>query len=179
MIYTTPDRNRFFRIPDAADLPQGDFRIRSITGQEEVLVDADAAAEYELNRDEALRQLKEEFGHVLDATRKGVEGIVDRLRKATDASREERTAMLNDFAKRIEEEATDPERLNRVADAIETAATAISDRIRGAARPSGDAPSSNASSSDAPSSDASSTDASASDDPSTSDGGSEDDASRR
>lgn len=160
MIYTTPDRDRFFRIKDATDLPQGDLRIRSITGQEEVLVDADAAAEYELNRDEALRQLKEEFGHVLDATRKGVEGIVDRLRKATDASREERKAMLNDFAKRIEEEATDPDRLNRVADAIDTAATAISDRIRSAA--SRDASSGKPSSSEE--SKASSPDESASDD---------------
>jgi len=159
MIYTTPDRDRFFRIDDATDLPQGDLRIRSITGQEEVLVDPDAAAEYELDRDEALRQLKEEFGHVLDATRKGVEGIVDRLRKATEASREERKAMLDDFAKRIEEEATDPDRLNRVADAIDTAATAISDRIRSAASPdASSSEKSKASSSDKPTRDAPSSD---------------------
>jgi hypothetical protein len=93
MLYTTPDRTRYFLVPDDVDLPPGDLTIRTCVGRErpgqERSVDAAAAASYEVSEDEARAWARDELEDVLGDVRERVLGFAERLKGRTAELRED------------------------------------------------------------------------------------------
>lgn len=79
-VWSTPDRNRHFVIPDDTDLPTGPFALRTVVGRQ-MDVDEQAALHYEVSRDEAKEYLKQQMGDVVEQAKDAVMGW---LRKGTE-----------------------------------------------------------------------------------------------
>ncbi|HEX8454328.1 MAG TPA: hypothetical protein VF647_19770 [Longimicrobium sp.] len=82
---------RRFIIPDDAELPAGEFHIRTSLGRERS-VDEAAVLAYEVTKEEAQGWAKEQLGGVLGEVRGKALGFVVRLRERTAAMREENRA---------------------------------------------------------------------------------------
>lgn len=67
-LYATPDRARFFHVPDDARLPPGDLVVRSLTGKK-LEADPIALDVYEVPEDEAMRIARELLGGFADKVR--------------------------------------------------------------------------------------------------------------
>lgn len=95
-LYTTPDRTRYFLVPDDAALPSGDLRVRTFVGTQkpgrERLVDEATIVSFEVGEDEARAWVKEELGDVLGDVRERVLGFAERLKERTAALRDENRA---------------------------------------------------------------------------------------
>lgn len=115
-LYTTPDRTRYFLVPDEVDLPPGDLVIRTFVGHErpgqERSVDPGAIAAHEVSEDEARAWAKDQLGDVLGDVRERVQGFAERLRERTAELRAENRSTwagmsgdpeLRDAASRIRE----------------------------------------------------------------------------
>ena len=60
-LYATVPRNRFFRIPSDADLPEGDLLLQGLLG-DRIEVSADAVASFELDEAQAKLWVQERAG---------------------------------------------------------------------------------------------------------------------
>lgn len=122
-LYTTPDRTRYFLIPDDADVPEGALTIRSFVGRERPgrvrSADEAAAVAYEVSEDEARSWVKEELGDVLGDVRERVLGFAERLKERTAGLREANRTTSTDAA-------ADPE--------LRDAATRIRDGLKDVGR---------------------------------------------
>jgi hypothetical protein len=102
MLYTTPDRTRYFLIPDDADVPEGALTLRSFVGRERPgrarSVDEAVAVAFEVSEDEARTWVKGELGDVLGDVRERVLGFAERMKGRTADLREENRATWPDVA---------------------------------------------------------------------------------
>jgi hypothetical protein len=81
-------RARRFLVPDEAELPPGDFAVRTSLGRERT-VDETALAPFEVTAEEAKAWSKEQLGAVLGEVRGKAMGFVERLRERTAEMRGE------------------------------------------------------------------------------------------
>ena len=124
-LYTTPDRTRFFLVPDDTDLPAGDLRIRTFVGNQrpgqERSVDEATLVSFEVGEDEARAWVKEELSVVLGAARERVMGFAERLKQ--------RTAVLRDENRRtwggVSEDSELQDAANRVRDGLKDVGRAL------------------------------------------------------
>jgi hypothetical protein len=91
VIWSTLDRARRFIIPDDAELPPGDFALRTATGRA-ASVDEAAVLPFEVSDDEARAWAKAQLGGVLGELRGRTLGFAERLRRRTAEMREENRA---------------------------------------------------------------------------------------
>jgi hypothetical protein len=113
-LHTTPDRSRYFLVPEDAELPPGELTVRTFVGQErpgrERSVDEAAVSPYEVSEEEARAWVKEELGDVFGQVRETVLGFTERLK--------ERTAELREENRRVWDEAAEDPELQDAADRI-------------------------------------------------------------
>jgi hypothetical protein len=126
-LWSDPDRTRHFLIPDDAELPEGDFELRTVVGRERHVTE-ESAAEHEVSREEAREWLKGRLGGVLDEAR---DTILGTLKQARRASRERTGAMLDEMAP--EQRRRQADFLERFAAGLERAAARGGERLREAA----------------------------------------------
>jgi hypothetical protein len=87
-LYTDPTENRYFLIPAGAELPEGDFTLRSLAGAEERAVAEAALAEFELGSDEAEQYLKDELAQGMAQSKSALAASWEIARKKAKARRE-------------------------------------------------------------------------------------------
>jgi hypothetical protein len=94
-LYATPDRTRFFHVPDDARLPPGDFEVRSMTGRR-LAVEGMAIEVYEVSEAEATRITRELVASVAEKARNVLGALFASPPPAVDpgdqAAREKRVA---------------------------------------------------------------------------------------
>lgn len=129
-VWSNADRTRHFLIPDDADLPSGDFVLRTVIGRQ-MEVDEAAAVPYEVSQEEARAHLKEQLGAVMDEAKTKLTGFVEHLRARTAELRAEREQAVGDFLDqmRTAAEQTSSEDVGARGDAIESALHDLSDLI--------------------------------------------------
>ena len=74
-IWSDADRRRQFLISDVADLPPGDFLLRTATRRQQ-WVDPSALAAFEVSAEEALAWAKAELGEVTRRLKRGLKGAL-------------------------------------------------------------------------------------------------------
>jgi hypothetical protein len=87
-LYTTPDRTRYFLIPEDTDIPAGDLVLRTFAGHERS-VDPEAVERHEVSEAEAREWAKDELEDVFGEMREKILGFTDRLKGRTAEMREE------------------------------------------------------------------------------------------
>ena len=77
-------RTRHFLIPDGADLPTGDFELRTVKGRQK-RVNAEIVVIYEVTHEEAKAWLKDQFGQVIDSAKESLmESIRSKMAQEPD-----------------------------------------------------------------------------------------------
>ena len=127
-LWSDPDRTRFFLIPDADELPEGAYELRTVVGRQRHVAE-EAVGAYEVSRDEAREWLKSQFGDVLDEAKTKILGFLDKARKASRARAE---ATLGEMPP--EERQRGAESLEALAAGLERAAAKGGERLRELAR---------------------------------------------
>ena len=64
VLWSNPERSRFFLIPGDRQIPPGDFPLHTITGRQ-MKVEPNALTPFEVTRDEAKTWLNSQFGQVV------------------------------------------------------------------------------------------------------------------
>ena len=85
-VWRNDEATRYFLIPDAAELPTGEFTIRTVTGRHRT-ADEEALRAFEISEEQATAWLKEQFGNFLDGLRGAAEGFVAKINLATEKLR--------------------------------------------------------------------------------------------
>ncbi|CUI07380.1 hypothetical protein [Massilia antarctica] len=91
-LWLSAERSRYFLVPEACDMPSGDFEIRTIPGRRRQVA-FDAIKPFELTENQALRVAKDQLGQTLDELRHGIDQKLDDLRERLD---ERKKAPVND-----------------------------------------------------------------------------------
>ncbi|ARA94256.1 hypothetical protein AWN76_014580 [Rhodothermaceae bacterium RA] len=73
-------QDRHFLIPDDAELPAGDFELRTVVGRQR-FVDEAAVQPYEVTREEAKAWLKEQMAEVVDEAKDALLGFLRQARR--------------------------------------------------------------------------------------------------
>ena len=90
-LWSTPDHVRHFLLSDDADLPTGDFVLRTVVGRQKE-VSEDAVLSYEVSEEEAKAWLKEQLGEVLGEAKTRLVDFAQKLREKTAEMRIENEA---------------------------------------------------------------------------------------
>jgi hypothetical protein len=85
-VWRTDEGTRYFLIPDDAELPVGDFLIRTVTGKHRK-TDEEALRTFEISEEQATMWLKQQFGNFLDGLRGAAEGFIAKINLATEKLR--------------------------------------------------------------------------------------------
>jgi len=127
-LWTNRDRSRTFLIPEGADLPPGDFELRTITGRGQRVIEEELTP-YEVSTDEARKWLGEQLGEVLTEAKTE---FLTALGEARQRSRERAEATLD--ALPAETRQSQAETLEALARGLEQITAAGSERLRELAR---------------------------------------------
>lgn len=84
-LWSNPERSRFYLIPDERELASGNFVLRTVTGRQREVDEADLES-FEVSRDEAKVWLKEQFGQVLTSAKGGIMDALKNWRSPQPAS---------------------------------------------------------------------------------------------
>lgn len=123
-LWSTPDRTRYFLIPEGRELPPGGLLLVRLTGQRQE-VDPAAAAEFEVARDEAKSWTESELKAVLGDVRGRIQGALDDIRRKFE---EKAAAPESQEARRSASET-----LEGLAAALERAGSAAGEKLRAVA----------------------------------------------
>ena len=124
-LWSTPDRTRYFLIPDDRELPPGDFLLVTLTGKRREVDPAAAAAEFEVSRAEAKAWTESELKEVLGDVREKIQGALDGVRRKWE---EKAAAPESQEVRR-----SAAETLEGLAAALERAGSAAGEKLRAAA----------------------------------------------
>jgi hypothetical protein len=124
---------RRFIIPDDAELPAGEFHIRTSLGRERS-VDEAAVLAYEVTKEEAQAWAKEQLGGVLGEVRSKAVGFVERMRERTAAMREENRRTWEDGVAEM------PDNVREAAERARAGLKELSQALQRAAREHGARP---------------------------------------
>ncbi len=127
-VWSNTERDRHFLIPDADELPAGDYELRTVVGRQRHTTE-EAAAPYEVSQEEAREWLKSQLGGVLDEAKTKITGFIEKARQASRARTE---AALGEMPP--VERQRQAETLEAVAAGLERAAAKGGERLRELAR---------------------------------------------
>lgn len=88
-VWRDEGESRYFLVPDAAELPSGNFRIRTTTGRR-VETTEEVLAAFEISEAQANAWIKEQFGNFLDGLRGAAEDFISKINAATEKLRSSR-----------------------------------------------------------------------------------------
>ena len=116
-LWSTPDRARYFLIPDDRELPPGELRLITLTGRRQE-VDLAAAAEFEVSREEAKARTQAALKEVLGEVRGKIQAWEEKA-AAPETQEAQKTAA---------------ETLESLAAGLEQASATAAEKLRAAAR---------------------------------------------
>lgn len=125
ILWSTPDRTRYFLIPEGRELPPGGLVLVRLTGQRQE-VDPAAALEFEVPREEAKGWAEAELKGVLGEVRERVQGALDEMRRKWEEKA--------NSPETLEVRHSAAETLDGLAAALERAGAAAGEKLRAAAR---------------------------------------------
>jgi hypothetical protein len=85
-VWRDEQSTRYFLVADDAELPAGEFAIRTVTGKHRK-TDEEALRALEISEEEATVWLKQQFGNFLDGLRGAAEGFIAKINLATEKLR--------------------------------------------------------------------------------------------
>ena len=85
-VWRTEEGTRYFLVPDDAELPAGEFAIRTVTGRH-CKTSEEAVRSFEISEEQATEWLKLQFGNFLDGLRGAAEGFIAKINLATEKLR--------------------------------------------------------------------------------------------